>query len=345
MGNLSTFIKIIFVLLLLTNLYCKNENTSKKTNKNDEKESTIITIAAAVYKNDFHVAYANDFKRIFEKKTNGKYKFNIITLEKKNQSEQEIVLSVSDGEIQMGIIAINNVTPFVSDVGVFTLPYIFTTTKKAKKVFKHPIMKKINKKMITKANIRSLAWLIGGYRVLTNSKKPVKTLNDLKDLKVRVPENTIMIETFRSWGIEPIPLAWNKVYSALESKIIDGQENPHQINATQEFYKVQRFITDLHYILWIGSNIINEDFYQSLPLEIKNHLLDSSNQAMILSWKYVEEKSKEHLKICIDNGMKINKLKDEKKWKKKARSVWPKFYNKIGGKKIINSITKITSGY
>ena len=107
-------------------------------------------------------------------------------------SEQDNVNQVSSGLIQSTSVAVNNATPFAPIVGFATLPYMFQSVDEAWAVFDSPLKEKLNKKMSKQANFREIAWLTGGFRVLSNSKKPVRTLADLKGLRIRVPKNDIM---------------------------------------------------------------------------------------------------------------------------------------------------------
>ena len=70
---------------------------------------------------------------------------------------------------------------------------------------------------------------MGGYRIITNSKKPINTMADLKGLKIRVPAVELQLAAFRSWGVEPHPLAWSETFNGLQQGVVDGQENPHAI--------------------------------------------------------------------------------------------------------------------
>ena len=94
---------------------------------------------------------------------------------------------------------------------------------------------------------RPLSWLVGGYRIITNSKKPINTMADLKGLKIRVPAVELQLAAFRSWGVEPHPLAWSETFNGLQQGVVDGQENPHAINRDQKFWEVQKYITNIHY--------------------------------------------------------------------------------------------------
>ena len=98
-------------------------------------------------------------------------------------------------------------------------------------------MKTFNEAITEQSKTRPLGWLIGGYRVLTNSKRPIKTIDDMAGLKWRVPPVELQLAAFRSWGVEPHPLPWIETFNGLQQGVIDGQENPHLINRDAKFGK------------------------------------------------------------------------------------------------------------
>lgn len=299
-----------------------------------------IIYATANPSDSFHGVYASKFKRIVEEKSKGSIKIKLF-LDGKMGSEQDNVRQCSSGEIQMSTMAVNNITPYAPIVGVFTLPYLFKSKRECLKVLSSNFMNKIDKGMEKEANIKPLSWLIGGYRVLTNSKKMVKKLADLKGLKIRVPKNDIMIKSYLAWGGNPVPMGWTDVYQGLEKGVIDAQDNPHIVNSSSKFYKVQKYITDLHYILWIGPHICNEEFFKKLPLSYQNIIRESALEAQNFTNQWIERREKSALNICLKNGMKISKLEDEEVWMKKARSIWKFFYGKITSEKMVKEVEYI----
>ncbi len=305
------------------------------------KEDFTIKYAISSPPGSFHVAYGEKFKELAEKYSNGRIKVNLY-IGGQLGSEQDNVQGASSGIIQMSTMAVNNVTPFAPAVGFMTLPYIFPKIDDAYKLFQSPFMDELNKRIVKQANIRALSWLVGGYRVLTNSKKEVKKVEDLQGLTIRVPKNQIMIATFKAWGINPVPIAWTETFNALQQKVVDGQENPNIVNAASKFYEVQKYITNLHYILWTGPCIMSETFYQSLPDDLKQVVNKSAQEAAEYEWDWVAKEDQKALQTCLDHGMVMTEPADhEKEWMARAITVWPDFYKDIGGKEIVDQVVAI----
>jgi tripartite ATP-independent transporter DctP family solute receptor len=284
----------------------------------------------------------NKFKELAEKYSDGRIQVNLF-IGGQMGSEQDNVQQCSTGMLHMAIMAVNNVTPFSPAVGFMTLPYVFPKIEDAHKLFKSEFINKdLNETMVKQANVRALGWLVGGYRVLTNSKKEITTPGDLKGLTIRVPKNPIMIAAYKAWGINPVPMAWTEVFNALQQGVIDGQDNPHLVNASMKFFEVQKYITDIHYILWTGPILVSESWYQKLPDDIKPIVAKAAQEAAEHEWKWVAEKEAEALKECMNKGMKMVKpADDEKEWIEKAKSVWPQFYDSVGGKEMLDKVVAV----
>lgn len=272
---------------------------------------------------------------IITQKSNGRIKFQTF-FGGVLGDEQAIVKQLQSNEIQMGIIAAGNLTPFAPQATIVILPYLFPEKKDAYKFFANePLMEKIATNISVQSNIRPLGWVVSGYRVLTNSKNPINTIDDMKGLKWRVPPVKLQLDAFRSWGVEPHPLPWIETFNGLQQGVIDGQENPHVLNRDTKFWEVQKYVTNVHYMLWVGPMLVSERWFSKLDENTKQLFIESSKEAIAYGWKWNEEQEKIAIDECIANGMIIGTVSDEDVWIEKARSIWPQYYETVGGKEII----------
>lgn len=273
------------------------------------------------------------FAEIIEQKTGGK---NTISLFLNGQlgSEQDTVNDAAMGTLDFSVLAINNVTPFSPTVGVLSLPYVIQSLDEAVLLTQGDLGKELTENTVRDAGIRILAWTYTGFRVLTNSKKPVASLEDLKGLAIRVPKNAIMIDTYKSWGINPTPMAWSETFTALQQKVVDGQCNPYATVNAMNFYEVQKYVTPVRYLFSLEPLVISEAVFQSQSPEMQQTLLDAGKAATAHSMKYLAESEDAIKKDLVSKGMVITPpANDEKEWIEKATAtVWPKYYDSIGGK-------------
>ena len=226
--------------------------------------------------------------------------------------------------------------------GVFILPYMFPKISDAEKLFgNEAFMNKTADAIAKQSRTRPLSWLVGGYRIITNSKKPINTMADLKGLKIRVPAVELQLAAFRSWGVEPHPLAWSETFNGLQQGVVDGQENPHAINRDQKFWEVQKYITNIHYMLWVGPMLVSDPWFRKLDPQTKALVEKAAKEAAAYEWKWSAEQDEIALKECLARGMVINDVSDEPAWTEAARSVWPQFYDKVGGKAVVDEALAI----
>lgn len=306
----------------------------------DFKKMT-IRAATANPQGSQHVVAIDKFKEIIEKESKG-----AITVQTfyggSLGDEQANVKQLRNGEIHMAVLSCGNLTPFAPAAGVYYLPYMFPTIDDAAKLFGNEAFShKVADEIAKQSRTRPLGWLVGGYRVITNSKKPVEKIEDLKGLKIRVPAVELQLETFRSWGVEPHPLAWSETFNALQQGVADGQENPHAVNRDQKFWEVQKYITNVHYLLWVGPMLVSDTWYRKLDPQSKALVDKAAQEAIAYEWKWSAEQEELALKACLDHGMVLNSLTDEPKWAEAARSIWPKFYEKVGGKALVDEAISI----
>lgn len=203
------------------------------------------------------------FKKIVETTSGGRYTVDIFPAGQLGD-EQKMVKDSRRGSIDGAVVAVNNITPFAKSVGILTLPYLIQSFDDAVAITTGALGEKWRNVLIKDAGVRVLGWSYSNFRVLTNSKKPVTMLSDLKGLKIRVPKNAIMIATWKALGAEPIPMAWPETFTALQQRVVDGQDNPHITNYTMKFYEVQKYTSEVHYLFSLQPLIFGEKFFRSL---------------------------------------------------------------------------------
>ncbi|AMO38342.1 TRAP transporter substrate-binding protein [Thauera humireducens] len=281
------------------------------------------------------------FAKAFSEKTGGKHKVDLFPNGQLGD-EQDTVNNASMGLLDFSILAINNVTPFSPTVGVLTLPYVIQSAEDAKKLTQGEIGKQLTENTIRDAGVRIVGWAYSGFRVLTNSKKPVKTLDDLKGLVVRVPKNEIMIATYQAWGVNPTPMSWAETFTALQQRVVDGQDNPYITVAAMKFNEVQKYITNIRYIFSLEPLIISEQVFQAQKPDVQKAILEAGQAASEHSYKYLLETEEKIRAELTAKGMEISDpANGEKEWIEKATTtVWPKFYKSIGGKDKLDAALK-----
>ena len=280
------------------------------------------------------------FKAIVEASSGGKYKVDLFPAGQLGD-EQKMVKDARRGSIDGAVVAVNNITPFAKSVGILTLPYLMQSFDDAVKATTGELGDKWRAVLIKEAGVRPLGWSYSNFRVLTNSKKPVKNLAHLKGLKIRVPKNPIMIETWKALGAEPIPMAWPETFTALQQRVVDGQDNPHITNYTMKFYEVQSYSSECHYLFSLQPLVMGEAFFNSLSPEDQALFTRAGIEAQQYNLLFSVTKSEEARQNMMKKGVEYMEIDDEDQWSKIAmEKVWPMFYDSVGGKEEVDKALK-----
>ncbi len=150
--------------------------------------------------------------------------------------------SVRTGSLEMVITSTAPVVSIVPALGVFDLPFLFNNAAEADKVLDGKVGDWFSAKLPA-VGVVNLAWWENGFRHTTNSKRPITRVEDFDGVKMRVMQNPIYLDTFKTMGSNAVPMAFTEVYSALETHTVDGQENPFSNIENMKFYEVQKYLT------------------------------------------------------------------------------------------------------
>lgn len=329
--------------LLLVVIGCSSTSGEEKKTSNDSAEANGDVIVMKYThglnpsSDDPHHWAAETFKELVEEYSEGKVEVEIYPAGQLG-SEARGFQDVQNGVVQATSLAVNNALGYSPSMGIFDLPYIFEEQEE----FYHVIdtyWDDFNEKMIEESGNRAIIWFDQGFRVVTNSKQPIEKMEDIKGLKIRVPQNPIMIDTFKQWGAAPTPISWDETFNALQQGVADGQENPYTVNYSSKFQEVQKYITDLHYKMWIGPVVVNDAWLKELPEDVQEAIIKAGKETSVESRKFIEEKEAEILQTLLDEGMESSgPPTDEEVWKEKALELWPEYYDDIGGTDLLEKV-------
>lgn len=284
-------------------------------------------------------AMAKVFVEELKAETAGKYDGRLF-LNSQLGSEEDTINDVSMGLLDFSVVAINNITPFSPSLGVFTLPYIIQSTDDAVKLTQSPAAEKLVQNTVRDSGVRIVGWTLSGFRVLTNSKKPINSLADMKGMVFRVPKNEIMIDTYKAWGLNPTPMSWAEVFTALQLKVVDGQDLSIIDIESSKFYEVQKYMTKIHYNFLIEPIIMSESVFQEQSAEVQKAIISAGKKATLASELFLKEKEAVALESLKKHGMEVVNT-DETEWINRAtKTVWPKYYDSVGGKAQINDVLR-----
>lgn len=218
------------------------------------------------------------FKNYVESRSGGKVKVEIYPACALG-SEREMLEGVQLGSIQMTNVSEGTVGIFFPEIQVLSIPYIFRTYTEAWYTLDSPFVRQLMNEMRKKTGIRTLDVNQNGFRHFSNNVHPIKTPDDLKGLKIRTMENRAHMKMVEALGASPTPIAWGELYTALQQKIVDGQENPPSLVLAMKFNEVQKYYTLDGHIYSVDFTFINDEFYNSLPADLRQIVYEGADIA------------------------------------------------------------------
>ena len=221
---------------------------------------------------------------------------------------------------------------WVPELGIGNLPFIFNDNSDYRKVFDGPLGEKFAK-LIEPTGAIVIGWWENGMRHTTNNVRPITKPADFKGLNIRVPEGEVFVDTFKALGANPTVVSFGELYSALQLKAVDGQENPPAHVVTQKFYEVQKYISKTGHIHMSSPILMNKALLDSMPKAYQDAILQAGREMGPIHTKMVEELENEQWKEIAAHGMKINEV-DKAPFREAVKPVIEKFKGKLDAKLI-----------
>lgn len=291
-------------------------------------------------------AYAKKFKELMEQKSGGVVKVAVYPYGTLGTSDQLTEL-VQNGTLQFAMASPGHFGKVIPELQVFSLPFIFSENDAVNRKILHPDSEYT--KMFFDAyrgrGVHLLAFYPEGWQVWTTNKSVTKP-GDFDGFKMRVMTSPLLIESFKSYGANPVPLSYSEVYSALQLKMIDGQVNPVFAIEEMSFYEVTDYMIFPKATLFVTSTITNQAFFDGLPKEQQGWLNESIRELNDYIFGVQERFNRERLeKIkAKKKGINIITLNNEQRgaFRKASRTARDKFFEMAGenGRKVLESLDK-----
>lgn len=157
-------------------------------------------------------------------------------------SEEKMLIAVQSGVQELYLGALSPIAARRKELQIFDFPFLFGSDAEAAYVLDGPVGRKMLDGLAD-LNLQGLVWAGGAFRDMSNSRRPIQSLADMKGLKVRVMQNPMALASFKAMGVNAVPMAFTEVYPALEIKALDGYEHPVVDMYANKMYEVQKYLT------------------------------------------------------------------------------------------------------
>jgi tripartite ATP-independent transporter DctP family solute receptor len=169
---------------------------------------------------------------------------------------------------------------FNQALNILSAPYMWSDRKILQKAVQDPSIIEPLYAPVVKKGIRCLCIGYSGTRMLTTKNTPAKKPEDVKGLRIRVPEVPVFRDMVASWGATPTPIPMADIFTSLQGGMVDGQENPYPQILSNRFYEVQKYLIHTAHIIQTGSIIFNEKLFQAQPKEFQQILFETAQEAV-----------------------------------------------------------------
>jgi tripartite ATP-independent transporter DctP family solute receptor len=214
---------------------------------------------------------------------------------------------VRTGSLEMVLTSTAPLTSIVPALGVFDLPFLFNNEKEADQVLDGKAGEWFAAKLPAVGAV-NLAWWENGFRHTTNSKRPITRLEDFDGVKMRVMQNNIFLDTFKTLGSNAVPMAFSEVYSALETKTVDGQENPFNNIENMKFYEVQKYLTLTKHAYSPTLVLFSKKTWDTLSAQEQSVLKDCAAQGREEQRRVNREQAAQSVASLKAKGMQVNEI-------------------------------------
>jgi tripartite ATP-independent transporter DctP family solute receptor len=241
--------------------------------------------------------------------------------------EKEMIEQAQVGAIAMARISVGPMGPIVPEINVFNLPFIFRDDAHMEKVIDGAVGDDLLKKLTEHptAGLIGLAWMNAGTRHVYNGRRPVRSLADLKGLKIRMMGNPLFVDTMNALGGNGVAMGYDQLVSALQTGVVDGAENNYPSFDTGQHYRYAKYYSLTGHLMIPEILVFSKRVWSGLA-EPDRALIakaaKAAQQEQRKLWYEMEEKSIKHMR---EVGTEIIKIEDKKPFMDAVKPVWDKY--------------------
>ncbi|NML15609.1 TRAP transporter substrate-binding protein [Azohydromonas caseinilytica] len=273
---------------------------------------------------------AKKFADLVSAKSGGKMKVKVFpggTL----GGEQQVASAMQGGTVEASMMSPAQLVGMIKEFVLLDFPFAFANEREADFVLDGPVGRKLMDKMPEKGLV-GLAYMEQGYRSITNSKRPIQKVEDIQGLKIRTILNPLYIDMLNALGANAVPMPFPELYTAMESKAVDGQENPYSTAEASKFYEVQKYMSNTRHIYNPQMLLVSKKFWDGLSADEKKVIQDAAVETRDYQRKVAREMSEKSRQALIKNGMQINDLApaELQRMRDKVQPVVAKYAAQVG---------------
>src|SRR5467141_3218945 len=241
--------------------------------------------------------------------------------------EKEAIEQAQVGALQLARVSVGALGPVVDDLNVFNLPFLFRDTAHMEKVIDGPIGQELLDKVTNNPQTRlvGLAWMDAGARSLYDTKRPIKNIDDLKGLKVRVMGNPMFVDMMNALGGNGVAMGYDQVFSALQTGVVDGAENNPPSFVFSNHYTAAKYYSLTEHLVIPEVLAFSKRAWTALSADDQALIKKFAREAQFEErelWKKYEQQAMEKAKAA---GCEIVEIADKAPFQNAVKPVWDKY--------------------
>ena len=249
---------------------------------------------------------AKVFAEAVDKASGGKMKVRAIgaaALGPDTQMQQALI----GGAQEMMVGSTATLVGITKEMALWDTPFLFSNAKEADELLDGPVGDKVKAKLQDKGLVGLVYWE-NGFRNLTNSKRPVNKMEDFDGIKLRVMQNNVFLTSFNTLGANAVPMSFSELFGALETKTVDGQENPYNTILSSKFYEVQKYLTVTNHVYSPWIVLVSKKWWDGLSKDEQKILSDAAKTSRDFERKDTREEAAKAVADLKAKGMQVNEL-------------------------------------
>jgi len=272
---------------------------------------------------------ANRFAELVKQYTRGEVEVTIFSSAQLG-GEQTTAKMCQLGTLDISLQAVNNTSMWYRPLDIYIMPFLFRDREHVNKVLFGPLGKEIEKEYIKASKMRIISWFEWGDRAIFTNAKAINKPEDLSGIKIRVPKNPVMVDTYNQLGATATAIDWGELYSALQQGLADGLEGPPQGMIDMKFYDFLKYYSYINVFYGLADILINEKVFQALSEENQQAIVQAGQEAGAYQRWLSAVSHVEGLAKLAELGVKVNKVQDRQAFIDKVGPVYEKYRKKIG---------------
>jgi len=253
----------------------------------------------------YHLA-AVRFKNLIEERSKGRIKITIYPAGQLG-FDREVIESLQIGVIDLGMVTTAPLANFVPAFAAFDMPWMFRDWDHVEAALKQPFIKELYDSGYEKGLV-PMAMLPRGFRITTNSVRPINSAADFKGIKMRVLESPVYVTTFEALGANVTAMSWGEVFTALQQGAIDACEQPAAALFNERIFEVQKYLTFTNHIFAFATFVSSRALYDKLPKDLKDLMRSCAEEALSAQGKQERENEAVFAQKLQDKGLIANKI-------------------------------------